>query len=235
MKKENLALALLDELPEDDALLIEEMLENDNEVSEICDYINQNVSTEVKSEILDRLASRFPEVEDLIDQNPKYLEIEQYPPSVKREMEFIEYLDSLNPEDQEYVKQFYYEYYNKGSANIPEDQRLLSTKKMISEAHRTANSLYRDAFNYTKNRDMLAYLEDESNELNYERPGDWQAVFVARGYEAALETIVNEALAELENKQLQTKNSLIRFYIRMDRLRRLNNRDVRTRREMKRG
>ena len=230
MKREELiAVALLNYLEEDDAIAVQEMIDEELPIEEICGYINRNVSVEVKSEILDKLILVFPEVETLIAEVPKYIDLHKYPKSVRREMEYCEYIDTLSPEDQEYIKQFYHEYYNKGSVALEENERILKTDDMIKEARRVNNSLYRDAYSYTDNRDMLNYLEDAGTVEQATPIESWENVYKFKGYEGALNYILQMAAAEIENKKLNTTSTLIRFYIRMERLRKLNFRDSKNR------
>ena len=230
MKREDLlALALLNYLEEDDAIAIQEMIDDDVNIEEICSYINGNVSPDVKSEIIDKMILVFAEVQNLISDSPRYLSIEQYPPSVRREMEYCEYIDQLDDNEKEYIKQFYHEYYNKGSTGLAKKERLLVTEDMIQDARRVNNSLYRDGFTYTKNRNMLEYIENDENADSESNVITWEMAFNLYGYEAALNCIVDNAVFELSNKKLTPVYTLIRFYIRMERLRKLNFRDSKNR------
>lgn len=230
---DTLIIALIEHLDEDEAVIVQDMLYDEATLEEICGYINRNIEPAVKSEILDKLVPVHPELENLIAEIPRYLDLDQYPPSVRREMEYCEYIDQLNDEEQEYIKQFYHEYYNKGFTKIPEDERILKTDELLKIARRVNNSLSRDAFTYTANRNLQQSLEDQL--VVASEPEGWEHKFVYLGYESALEYILIETLQEIDNSLVDNRIALIRCYIKMERLRKMNNRDIKSSKERRNG
>ena len=231
----NTILAIVPYLQEEDEKVVQDMLDQEATENEILYFLNQTLDTSKKREILDRIDIDTTDIEDIF-RFYYYLEPNRHSPAVRDELEYIDYIDKLDPQDQEYVKQFYYEYYGKGGYNIPEEERILTIGEMIKEANRVNNSLDRDAFSRSKSRKRLDYLEDqyEPNVVDDDRDLDWEDIFTASGYEAALKKIMDDSIDDLINSTLEYDVILVRFYVKMDRLRKMNNRDQVTRRKVNR-
>lgn len=226
---EELILALGDWLEDDELDYALNMFEAEFEEKSISNYINRCLTKKEKVEILDRLESRFPDIEEYIDESVRYLD--NYPPSIEREMEYKEYIKDLPPEDAEYVKQFYHEHYANGGHGIDEEDRILKTEEMFKEATRITNARNRDAYSFCENTGHLQYIEDqlESGEID-ENDLTWQELFTLRGYAPALDKILIEAEIEIKNKYIDNKTAIVRAHLKLESLRRMNNRDIRTRR-----
>lgn len=141
------------------------------------------------------------------------------------ELDFLEYSDSLNKEEKEYIKKFYQEFYQ---ANIYNEEKPMLTKKMKSEALRNYNSAYRDAYSLSSRTQTLEYtdfsidkyefMEDASDEW------DWQNAYLLFGYRGALMLIFSQTKKDLENKKLNVFTTLARFLSKANRLRIQHNR-----------
>ncbi len=220
--KPSLIIALLPHLDKDDASQVQEQLMRGKPMSDIIDFIQRAVTPKQRAVILDRLSKQYPELDQVFDKGIKYLKPHEYRNGIKSELEYVEYLHTLPPEEQEYVRQFYHEYYSNGAYDIPEEKRIMKEDKFIKEANRTNNSLKRDLLNQ---RLDLTDIEPEQYTEEIQED-DWEHVYKVSGYEAAIDCIVDVAIKELENSLIDKKTVLIRFFIRTDKLRRLNNRDI---------
>lgn len=150
---------------------------------------------------------------------------------VELEMEYKEYAHKLNKEEREWVEQFYYEEYGNGMYHT--EDPILVTEEQLKEARRNHNSIHRDAFNAARKAGQLEELSDEDRQFMEDASDewDWQNAFKTMGYEAAVNIIFNQTAKELQ--VIDTKTTLIRFYVKMERLRREKFNDDRTKRKRK--
>ena len=153
-------------------------------------------------------------------------------------MEYKEYEHRLSEDEKLWVQKFYYEMYGNAIYNVPKDYRLLQTKEMIQESNRNRNNFKSDIFDIASKKEVLESLSIEENALRYmgeaektlssnEESRDWEDVFMCFGYEASLNFLIGQCIEELKVKTLDNRLTLIRFYIKMNRLRLSNNREIR--------
>lgn len=140
--------------------------------------------------------------------------------------EYKEYEHLLNEDELRWIKKFYCEMYDNGVHNIPEDFRLLKTEEMIKESNRHRNNSNNDIYEVSARQGTLLELDEnryEDEDLEY----GWEQVYSCFGHEPALNCIIDECLDELSVKNFDKRLSLVRFYIKMNRLRLSHNRDRR--------
>lgn len=158
--------------------------------------------------------------------------IRSLPPGTQRKMEYLEYWNSLSKEEQKWISQFYHEFYNDGVSFTEPEKRILQTKEMQKEARRNHNSMKRDAYEVAEKSGGLDYLYDERRRFaESEADFEYLEVFDSQGYEAAVQFLVDETIPDLDNMSLDLNIVLIRFYLKMEELRRHRNRQVRQDRE----
>lgn len=146
-------------------------------------------------------------------------------------LEYHQYLDKLSGEEKKWVKQFYKEYYGNDSYN--QECPIITADEHLQEARRNHNSLYRDALSVTKTLasqeeftpDQMEVIELAGDESDYE------LAFSQGGYELASETVMNQAIRDLDAGQ-DKKVVLSRFYIKFERLRKMKQRDDKVQREL---
>lgn len=143
----------------------------------------------------------------------------------KESMEDLSQYEGLNEEEEIYIKKFYSEYYA-NRTNIPEDFRLLNTKDLLAESSRINNNRNNDVYEVARKRGLLSYLGDDTNmiekRLSTEMDDDdlnWEKVYSFLGYEDALNYIIESSLRELVNGGLDSRLTMIRFHVKMERLR----------------
>ena len=139
--------------------------------------------------------------------------------AVVAEMEYLEYKDSLTPDELKYVQQFYNEYYAKGSNW--QDDPLLTSNEQLKEARRTNNYyVYKDAFTVARNLgklDELSPSEREVMELGSDEL-DWESAYAQGGPEFATDIIFKQAERDIKNS-ITINTALARFYVKMEKLR----------------
>ena len=144
-------------------------------------------------------------------------------------MEYKEYEHLLNAEEKEYIKQFYDEYHGGNAAKYEEP--ILTAKEHIKEANRNYNALYKDAFNVTRTLNIQEDLTENAR-LVYELAADdndFETAFSQIGDEAAMQTIMDQAVRDIEAGQ-DLKVVLSRFHVKMIRLKKLMNEEKRKQR-----
>lgn len=226
-EEEKCILALLPYLDHDQAEIAHDMLQSGQSLDEINIYVNDCIVGKTKKRITDRVIEPFQQAKK------KYLPVSKYPPSVRQEMEYTEYIKEVekkDPKAAEWAKQFYHEYYTKGGYQIEEKDRIIKDKDLRKEANRNNNILMRDALVRSRNRQNLYPIEDRQETASDDYTEyTWEDIFRVHGYEAAVKQIVEEAKEEFEINKLDLTQMLVRFYIKMERLRRLNNADIKAR------
>jgi len=220
--KYDIVVAMVSYLDEDEMTVINGMMDSGATLDDVGTYLNTLLSNERKAEIIDRLLPEYPEIENLLEKATHYLDA--YPPNVQKEMEYVDYIDDLDEREQLYIKQFYNEFYNKGFYKIPEDERILNTESMLKEARRINNSLDRDCLGGSINLDYI-----NSAQATPEGEETWEDIFKTLGYMPALNAILEASLIEVNHKQIDNKTVLVRFYVKMERLRKMNQRDIKNR------
>lgn len=144
--------------------------------------------------------------------------------------EYEEYLAQLSPEEREYVKKFYAEYYR--ADFYGEEENIITDPVMKSEVIREKNSMQRnDALTIAEKLGKLDELSGTEEQFMDEASDhwEWNDVYKVLGYEAAVDCILNQALVNLENKTIDGKITLMRFWSKMNELYRVDKRSNRKR------
>lgn len=142
--------------------------------------------------------------------------------------DYKEYFNSLSDEEKKFIKRFYQDFYQ-GHHNR---EGSVITEEMKEEATRNLN-YYKTELFYQKDKlnhlpeDYDLFMQDASDEW------DWQNELNRNGYEAALEMIYEQAIRDLDNKYMDKKTVLMRYYEQRDRLRRMENKEKREKKEKK--
>jgi len=191
--KYNLILTLIPHLIDSDAEQIEGMLSEDVDIDEIFDYIKICLTESDRKDIVDRLNDPVEDKQENFIMG--HLKARANPSEVT---DFMDYYDTLSEDDRQYVTQFYYEYYSTGFYNIPEEERILKGDELLKEARRNNNSINRDAFARSQKHEYTSPIIDES-EL------EWEKLFNIFGYEKALEKILDSAMDDLYNSDIDRK------------------------------
>lgn len=143
-------------------------------------------------------------------------------------MEFREYYNELTPEDQLWIKKFYYERYANAIYNIPKDYLLHNTEELIKESNRIRNNAKGDMYDLAERLHLLDnFIEERLIPDDLDDTTDWETIFKYKGHKDALDFLIKECLEELKVKHFDPKLALVRFYIKMNRLRIVTNRDNR--------
>lgn len=139
------------------------------------------------------------------------------------EKDYIEYLKKLSPEDREWVKQFYNEYYR--APSITEDS-IIKDPDMKKEANRVHNTMYRDIYSIAERTGALSELADDEQRFMQDATDEWswQNVYKSQGYAAAIKEIFYQTENDLKNKTITTHVTLARFLNKYLALRKINNR-----------
>lgn len=127
--------------------------------------------------------------------------------------------------EKEFIKKFYDEMYDKGFYG---DGVILAKDVYKKEAHRNAHSLYRDAFNVSRNMDRLETLTEDQREV-LELAADMSAeelAYAQGGRELAYQVIMDHSVRDLENG-LDPRVVLSRYYIKMNKIKRQHRREKR--------
>jgi len=138
-------------------------------------------------------------------------------PSVHKDMEYLEYADQLNDEELLFAKKFYNEMYA-NRIYVPPENRLLQSDEMIKESNRINNNRNRDLFEVKQTRGQL----NDIDSIDYDTPltemedgVDVISVLEAFGYEYAVEFLIDTCLKQLEEKDLDKRLTLVRYYVNM--------------------
>lgn len=138
-----------------------------------------------------------------------------------------EYGDKLNNEEKEWAEKFYDEY----EGGNPGKHGILTSKEQIKEAYRNYNRLYSDAFNVSRMLNKQQEISSDQREI-YELAADendWETTFDQQGEEAAMNTIMDQAVRDIESGQ-DKRVVLSRFYVKMKRLNKLVQKEKRKQR-----
>lgn len=126
------------------------------------------------------------------------------------ELEYLEYLNKLSPEEREYVKKFYNEYYR---APIRTEDSIIKDPDMIKEANRVHNTMYSDMFSIAEKTGGLAELSEDEEQFMSDASDtwDWNDVYKAQGYEAAIKEIFYQTERDIKNPKIEIQLTLARF------------------------
>ena len=102
---------------------------------------------------------------------------------------------------------------------VPKDYRLLTTEEQIKESNRINNMRNRDLYQVKKERRQLDSIDRPMEERDDEYTEDNMLVILDEfGYEEAVKYCIDSTMEELENEVLDTELTLVRFYIKMNML-----------------
>lgn len=202
-------LALKKYLFKDDANVLQQMVDKKRPVTEINAFLNNAITD-------------------------KQIKTTKLLSSDEALMEFREYEKKLTPDELQWVQKFYYEMYGNAVYNVPKNYRLLKTKDMLKESNRIRNTTKSDIYDRALKSGKLSSIEDSNiDELDIDVEINWEQIYSFFGYEAALNFLIDECLDELKIRPLDQRLTLIRYYVKMNRLRIEEMRDKRIRREKK--
>ena len=137
--------------------------------------------------------------------------------------EYKEYEHKLNDEEKKFIQKFYKEHY---CADFYTEGENILEGEARKEAHRNKNVMNRDALPVAKTYDLLDNIEvtEQYYVQKAAEKWEWQNVYKVLGYEAAVKKIVEHALNDLDNEELDKSVTLIRFYSQMCELNKINKR-----------
>lgn len=151
------------------------------------------------------------------------------------DMEYKEYIDKLdNEDDKAFIKKFYLEYYGNAMYSVPKEYRLIQTEDIIKEANRHRNKYTKDIL-YRGIVDKNLISIDEHGEnfatklMNEElEPDDLTYIqtFSIYGFNEALNQVIKEASKEIDD-DFDMRLTLIRFYLKIDKLVKAYKKEVR--------
>jgi len=141
------------------------------------------------------------------------------------------YKETLDEESRAWAEQFDREWLKNGTYDVPAKERILKTKEQRKEANRNYNRVKRDAL-YVASRmpgqlleldeEARVFMEDAADEF------DWRNTYKIQGFKPASELIYDQAIRELDIKKIDDwKTVLIRMYIKLEKLRKLNDKEKR--------
>jgi len=142
--------------------------------------------------------------------------------------EYMNYIDQLSPKEKEYIKKFYNELYYADIYN-PDVENIndISDPEVKKEIVRATYSRQNDVMgNSSKakvkygNKNKEQFMEDASDEW------EWKDGYAEGGYELAVKFIFNQTLKDLDNNKVDKTTTLLRFYTKMSKLRRMKERKV---------
>lgn len=130
--------------------------------------------------------------------------------------EYYEYYDQLTKEEQQFIKQFYREYYMADLYN-KDKKNIIKTKEMKSEAIRVHNSLNRDLLNKGYKAGIMDNLDDHDKEFMEEASDSWdlEGHYELHGINFCLKYLINDTKEKLQNKYLDNTLTLARFFGRI--------------------
>lgn len=139
------------------------------------------------------------------------------------EKDYLNYVNKLKPEDREWLKQFYNEYYRAPSVN---ENSIIKDPSIKKEANRIHNSNYSDIFSIAERTGNLAELsgDEERFMVDASDEWDWKNTYKTQGYANALQDIFYQAERDLQNKTIDVKLTLARFLNKYLELKKLNGR-----------
>lgn len=141
--------------------------------------------------------------------------------------DYTEYIDQLNEDEAELVKQFYSEYYNADFYST--EDHVLKDEEAIKEAHRNKNNRQRDALVVGLKAGILDDLTKSQEEFMQEASDnwEWQNVFKLMGFKEAATLILEQCKRDLENEIIDINVTLLRFHSKLSELRKMHNKDRR--------
>jgi hypothetical protein len=147
-------------------------------------------------------------------------------------LDYKEYLNKLNADERKLVEKFYEDYYGGG---VYQADTVLTSESAKEEARKNHNSLSRDAMEVSKRRGTLNQLDENTEEFMefVSDESEWELVYKQQGFKTAVLFIYDLAIEDINNKNVDLKVTLTRFFERMCSLKRLNWRDRKHKRKNK--
>jgi len=146
--------------------------------------------------------------------------------SKKDVLDYTEYIDQLTESEKAYIKKFYSEYYFTDIYNKKETLHDVTNKETKKELVKQTYSRQNDVFGASspakvqyENSPREQFMEEASDEW------EWRDGFQKGGYELAVKYIFDQANKDIDNN-VDRNATLLRFYIKMTKLRRLKDKGV---------
>lgn len=149
--------------------------------------------------------------------------------------DYLEYYDQLDENEKEWIKQFYEEYHE-GRFYTKRDN-IIKDEEVKKEAIRNSNQTYRDdLFSVAQREGLLTSLTGDQQDFMEEASDfwEWNNIYKQFGYEQAAECILQQAIDDIRNSEIDEEITLMRFYSKMRELDRLKKREPKKKRA-KRG
>ena len=134
-------------------------------------------------------------------------------------LEYKDYeIEGMTEDDKKWIVDFYREhyfgdFYNKNKSNSTDDN------EVIKEANRTNNRRQTDVYSISDKHNILdhskSFMEDYSDAY------EWRDAYTIGGFELASKFIMNHTLRDLDNANISKETTLVRFYYKLNKLRKL--------------
>lgn len=146
--------------------------------------------------------------------------------------EWKRYEFKLDEKEKAYARKFFREYHKAEFYGDTKDH-IIVEDDIRKEAIHNHNAKNLDAINKIGSHNP--FLDESTKEFMEDASDDWEWMdtYKLLGYKCAVDIILNQAITNIQNKYVDTKMSLIKFHLKMDKLRILNNRDKLIEREKK--
>ena len=140
------------------------------------------------------------------------------------ETDLQEYYSKLSPEEKEWAKKFYREYY--GVDFYGEEENIIKDKEIKSEAHRNHNSQFRDALSVAEKTGSLRDLTDSEREFMEAASDEWEYMdaYKLLGYGEALKVLILQTERDILKGGSDLKVVLARFIVKFNNLKRIHGR-----------
>jgi len=143
----------------------------------------------------------------------------------KHQLDYLEYYHTLEPEHKDFIKRFVNEYYH-GEANQARAKIIYGKNEITKEANRNKNiqdtELFEQEGVVTYPEDFHQFMKDVCDD------SDWENNYKIHGYETALDTIVAQAIEDLDNMELDIDKTLNRYYEKRRSLEKLKANEIKT-------
>lgn len=136
----------------------------------------------------------------------------------------IEMEDGTMISPREYKRKFDAEWYN--ADFYTKEENIIKAGDTKKEAIRMKNSLDRDALSVAEKMGSLRELSQDEDQFMADASNEWewQEVYKREGYAAALKTVIEQTVKEIEDSKISIRITLSRFIIKVLNLRRVHGR-----------
>ena len=144
--------------------------------------------------------------------------------------EWRRYRFKLDEKELAYIRKFYREYER---ADLYGEEDNILEGDMRKEAIHKHNAKNLDAINKIGLHDK--FKEESTKEFMEDASDDWRWMdtYKTLGYKYAVDDVINQAIENLDNKYLDKRVTLLKYHVKMNKLRILNNRQTVIDREKK--